>query len=265
PGPVTVSDYSRERRFRPSAEAQALGVCSGMYVAIRVRGQPYGLLGVDSERVRSYGRDDVTFFELVANLLGSALARHRDEKLLRARDEELGVVVDQSPDVIVRRNLEGVYTYVNQAIEAISGLPRSAFVGKRGAELDVPRELIEPWAAAEQRAIETRQPQELEVAYGARDGRRQFWGRIGPELGRNGEGRSIFGIARDVTRDRHLQDMLRESQKMESLGLLAGGVAHDINNVLTVIRSSCELLRGQVRADGAEDLSAIADAVERAA
>ncbi len=57
-----------------------------------------------------------------------------------------------------------------------------------------------------------------------------------------GQPKGFKGIARDITERKRLQNQLQKSQKMESLGLLAGGVAHDLNNVLSGIVSYPELL-----------------------
>jgi PAS domain S-box-containing protein len=77
----------------------------------------------------------------------------------------------------------------------------------------------------------------------------------------------FYAIGRDVTEQRQAEEALRQAQKMEAVGQLTGGVAHDFNNMLTIIRSSTDFLR---RTDFAEErrrryLDAIAETVQRAA
>ena len=63
------------------------------------------------------------------------------------------------------------------------------------------------------------------------------------ERDENGKIIAYQGILRDVTDKRHLEQQLLQAQKMESIGLLAGGVAHDFNNILTTIGGYAELVR----------------------
>lgn len=74
-----------------------------------------------------------------------------------------------------------------------------------------------------------------------------------PVKGSNGEVVSIIVIAQNVTEQYSLERQLRHTQKMEAIGTLAGGVAHDFNNVLTPIMGYAEIIRLKMKHDGFRD------------
>jgi len=87
-----------------------------------------------------------------------------------------------------------------------------------------------------------------------------------PEL-REGRIVGILGIARDVTERLNLEQQLRQAQKMEAVGRLAGGVAHDFNNILTAITGYADLLLDDLGASDPrrQDVDEIRKAAARAA
>ena len=88
--------------------------------------------------------------------------------------------------------------------------------------------------------------------------------RISPDDDAAG-GSHVVGTWLDITEQRQLEEQLRHAQKMEAIGTLAGGVAHDFNNILTVVTSYAELLsRTEPDADRRSDLDEIVAAARRA-
>ena len=74
-----------------------------------------------------------------------------------------------------------------------------------------------------------------------------------PVKDRFGEISGIIGIAQNVTEQYRLERQLRHTQKMEAIGTLAGGVAHDFNNILTPIMGYAEIIRLKMKQDGLVD------------
>ena len=81
------------------------------------------------------------------------------------------------------------------------------------------------------------------------------------------DGPPVFaGYVRDISEQRQMEDQLRQAQKMEAIGNLAGGVAHDFNNILMVIRTSASLLLSKIDDEPArQDVMRIDTAADRAA
>src|SRR5206468_4235827 len=78
---------------------------------------------------------------------------------------------------------------------------------------------------------------------------------------------TLLGVATEITERKELEEQLLQSQKMEAVGQLAGGVAHDFNNILTAIVGYTDLLAAEFTGDSRqlEDLEEIRKAARRAA
>jgi PAS domain S-box-containing protein len=162
----------------------------------------------------------------------------------RAEDERarLSSVVEQSVNAILITGVDGTIEYVNPSCERLTGYARRELIGrtprlfKSGAhDAAFYRALWAALAAGTAwagRFVNKRKDGSLVEVEAV----------ISPV--RDAAGRVVSYVAsmRDMTQQRRIEDQLRQAQKMEVAGRLAGGVAHDFNNILTVITGRAELL-----------------------
>ncbi|MFZ2956661.1 MAG: PAS domain S-box protein [Candidatus Ozemobacteraceae bacterium] len=168
--------------------------------------------------------------------------RKRSEVQLR----QLSTAVEQSPVTVMITDLVGTIEYVNPSFTRITGHTREDVLGKN------PRFLKSGETSAEEyrklwETITSGGEWRGEFHNRRRDGT-LFWERamISPIRGPSGVITHFIALKEDITAQKSLEDQFRQAQKMESVGRLAGGVAHDFNNALGVIIGHVELAMEQV-------------------
>lgn len=129
---------------------------------------------------------------------------------------------------------------VNPAFERLTGTSKEAVIGR--TLLEVFPESERSWIERYGRVALTGVPENF-TEFSKEIGR---WYEISAYCPVYGQFACVFS---DVTATRHLEDQLRQSQKMESIGTLAGGVAHDFNNILTVIMGAATMLQMKLEGD----------------
>jgi two-component system cell cycle sensor histidine kinase/response regulator CckA len=186
-------------------------------------------------------------------------------------------VLDSAFDGIVTMNLAGAVVDMNAAAERMFGIAREDAIGRELAALIIPDE----YRDEHRRALERHRPGEpsriighrIEL-HGLRAGAERFPIELSVSRIETPTGPLFTAWIRDLTERRraedalrHSESQLRQAQKMEAVGRLAGGVAHDFNNVLTAIFGYADLLLDGFAADDARrsDVEEIKHAADRAA
>jgi PAS domain S-box-containing protein len=163
------------------------------------------------------------------------------EKALRESEERLRAILEANPDPVVMYDTEGHPQYLNPAFTEVFGWALDELKGQRIPF--VPHDQKEITAAKIKEIYALGKTVRIETQRLTKQG--DTIDVIVSAAGIKGPKEKILGMVvnlTDVTEKKKIESQLQRSQKMESLGLLAGGVAHDLNNVLSGFVSYPELL-----------------------
>ena len=171
---------------------------------------------------------------------------------LKTRETQLDSIITAVPDIIFRLDTNGRVTFVSCAIFKYDCRPED-LVGKPLLDMVDPDEKAKAVYRVNERRTGQRSTNELELRMklpSAGESEEPLWRQflVSAEgiYEQNLTGQKSFlgtqGILRDITEQKKVQDQLMQAKKMEAIGNLAAGVAHDLNNVLSGLVSYPELL-----------------------
>jgi PAS domain S-box-containing protein len=233
------------------AYLQPHDIRSMLDVPIIVSGVRTGVLCLEHVRtLRTWTSDEKTFALAMSNLVSLALEgveRRQAEASLRESEKRFRQFAETIEEVFWMTDPTGrEMIYVSPAYEKIWRRTCASLYAS-------PRSWLEAVHAEDReritQAVETKRTQgEYDEKYRIRrpDGTlRWIHDRAFPVRDSQGEVVRMVGTAEDITESRQVEAQLLRSQRMESIGTLAGGIAHDLNNVLAPIMMSIELLKLQ--------------------
>ncbi len=161
---------------------------------------------------------------------------------LKASEGRLATLAESVEVIVFRFGLDGACMYVNSHYERMTGLPAALVLQRKWAKVIHPEDrerILEGWKAARK----LKQVHETEFRLLNAKGQ-ELWvlGRTSPERDAGGEVVSFLTTCTDISRFRRAEEALRQATKQESLGLLAGSIANDFNNILQGVWTSLDLV-----------------------
>lgn len=255
---VAVADVGLDPRTRANAETfRTRRIAAHLDVPVIEHGRLVGQMFVHSAVPRKWTVEEAALVRDFAERTHSAIARRVAEQDLRALNETLEAQVaaraaerDQlwnlSQDMLARADYSGMMSAVSPAWGRVLGWSEDTLLTRGYATFMHPDDAA-PTLAAISRMAETRRPSRFENRIATAGG---GWKHIEWTVAPEADGFNFIAVGRDlsVTKAREAelhaaQEALRQSQKMEAMGQLTGGVAHDFNNLLTPIVGALDLLQ----------------------
>ena len=199
-----------------------------------------------------------------------ALERARERETLRRHERLLHLIIDANPNLIFVKDWDGRFVLANQALAEIYGTTVKGVLGKTDADFNPNAEEVAHFLRDDRDVMSSGNPKFVseEPVTNPETKQTRWFQTIKMPLRLPGEySVTLLGVATEITERKELEQQLLQSQKMEAVGQLAGGVAHDFNNILTAIVGYADLLAAELRGDSRqlEDVEEIRKAARRAA
>jgi PAS domain S-box-containing protein len=203
----------------------------------------------------------------ILGIIASAIGNEDTRKQAEAELNRLMTAIEQTPESVVITDTKGRILYVNPVFERVTGYSRTEIIGQNPRLLKSNRQdsafYRELWAKISAGDVWRGRfiNQKKDGALFTEDAV------IAPVRDEKGAVTNYIAIKRDISHELELEVQYRQTQKIDSIGRLAGGVAHDFNNILAVICGHTDLALAQLSPDAPlrSNLECIQESAERAA
>ena len=260
---VVITNLPRTSYAESDPNVRAHGLQTYMGCAVKCEGKAAGSLCVVYSTDYRPTDDDRRILGIIASAIGNEDTRKQAEAELN----RLMTAIEQTPESVVITDTKGCILYVNPVFERVTGYSRAEVIGQNPRLLKSNRQesafYRELWAKINAgevwrgRFINKKKDGTLFTEDAV----------IAPVRDEKGAVTNYIAIKRDISHELELEVQYRQTQKIDSIGRLAGGVAHDFNNILAVICGHTELALAQLSPDAPlrSSLECVQESAERAA
>lgn len=195
--------------------------------------------------------------------LGRVIERQRDREALEKSEAYFRRLTENSLDVITILDAAGIIIYESPSVQQVFGYAPEEYRGREMFEFVHPDDVVALRRAFAKCVDEPGDTPRLSFRVRRKDGEWRHIEGVGKNMLPDPVVAAVVLNSRDITERRKLEEQFLQSQKVQAIGQLAGGVAHDFNNILTAIIGHTELMLQ--RAPAADPMQTHAEEIQKAA
>ncbi len=235
------SEASVEKEQWQADQIQSL-ICVPMVYGKSLR----GFVGFDAVREkRVWDKEDIRLLQMVGEIIFNAMAKERTETSLRESEQRFRTVVNASQDAMIVFDPAGTITLFNSSAEKTFNSLQIEVIGQPFDHL-IPEKYRKVVHQHIQLLVAPNGPRDviektIEL-YALRRNNQSFPVELSLSVGQLEGDPFVLAVIRDITERRRIQEMMIQSEKMLSVGGLAAGMAHEINNPLAAIMQSAQVV-----------------------
>jgi PAS domain S-box-containing protein len=186
-------------------------------------------------------------FDTMAMSLKTHLSELQDaEKTLKEQQQLLKTVLDATPDFVFLQDTDSVYRSANKSFCDMVSRQEEEIIGKTDFDL-FPKSRAEKYFGEDQDILESGNPLFMECKISGREGTKWLHIVKIPVYEADGKMRGLLCSGRDITELKRVQEQLAQAQKMETIGQLVAGIAHEINTPMGIVLGYAQLLLEEVK------------------
>ena len=254
---VVVDDVVEDSRFNTDPYVLRSGVRSVLCMPIIKQSARIGALVLENRlQAKAFTDERLETSRILLAQAASALDNARLYAELARSEAQWRSLVDGAPDVIMLLDEQGRIEFVNHL--APYPIDARTLVGESGAAMLEPSSAAQ-WRAALSEVVGTHVVRQLEVCMAPPGAERRWYMTRLAAIRVEGRRRRVLSIANDITERKTMEAQTRQQQRLEAIGTLAAGVAHEINNPVQGILNYAELIHD--RADDRETVREFAQEI----
>lgn len=230
------------------------GIKSRLSFPLICKGEIIGSLNFGSKNVRNYSENHVDIIQKIAPQLAIAIDNTCLFDKIKESEEKYRNLVEDIEDVIFRLDKQGRYLFLNSALKNVTGYNPREFYENPAIAMKIIHKDDGEFVGETTRKVlsgELKVSKELEYRIYCKNGD-ELWvsQNTYPIKNKKGNIIGIEGIMRDITDSKNIEEQIRRSERLASIGELAASIAHEIRNPLGAISNSVGMLKRDLSLKG---------------